>query len=113
MKKANGLGWQRITIRQANGEGTFINQKTKKMKIDLDHYQGAMIAQEELNILQEQSIVNLIALLKPEFHQDGNMYCFTYPSREGLPNDCIQGFGETAFKAACNFNENFYNQTAS
>lgn len=82
------------------------------MKIDFDHYLGSQIADEEMAILIEKRETQLISMLKPEFHQDGNMYCFTYPSREGLPNDCVQGFGETPSKAACDFVNNFYNRKA-
>lgn len=82
------------------------------MKIDFNHWQGTQIADEEMAILNEKREMQLIGILKPEFHMDGNMYCFTYPSINGLPNDCIQGFGETAAKAAYDFNKNFYNQKA-
>jgi hypothetical protein len=82
------------------------------MKIDFDHRQGNQIANEEMAILVEQGSMQLIELLKPEFNMDGNMYCFTYPSVNGLPNDCIQGFGETAIEAARDFRNNFYNQKA-
>jgi hypothetical protein len=82
------------------------------MKIDFDHWQGSQIAEKEMAILNEKRNMQLIGILKPEFHMDGNMYCFTYPSVKDLPNDCIQGFGETAAKAAYDFNKNFYNQKA-
>ena len=82
------------------------------MKIDFDHWQGEQIATSEMEILSEKKSLQLISMLNPEFSMDGNMYCFTYPGIEGLPNDCIQGFGETAIKAAEDFNRNFYNQKA-
>lgn len=82
------------------------------MKIDFDPWEGAEIADEEMAILNEQREMQLIGIIKPEFHMDGNMYCYTYPSVNGLPNDCIQGFGETAAKAAQDFNKNFYTQKA-
>lgn len=82
------------------------------MKIDFDHLQGSIIAETELSILNEKQNMQLIEILKPEFHQDGNMFCFTYPNRNGLPNDCVQGFGETPIKAAYDFNKNFYSRKA-
>jgi len=82
------------------------------MKVDFDHWQGSQIGDLEIEILNEQQAMQLISMLKPEFHMDGNMYCFSYPSRLGLPNDAIQGFGETAAKAALDFNTNFYHRKA-
>lgn len=82
------------------------------MNIDFDHWKGAEIGDVEMAILAEKEAMQLISILKPEFYMDGNMYCFTYPSVKGLPNDCIQGFGETAAKAAYDFNKNFYEQKA-
>ena len=82
------------------------------MKIDFDHYQGAQIADTEMQILNEKQSFQLIEMLKPEFNKDGDMYCFTYPNRDGLPNDCVQGFGETAAAAANDFNRNWYNRKA-
>jgi len=82
------------------------------MKIDFDHWQGSQIAEQQMSILNESQDMQLISMLKPEFSMDGDMYCFTYPNLKGIPNDCIQGFGETAVKAARDFNKNFYNQKA-
>lgn len=82
------------------------------MKIDFDHWQGSQIANEEMAILSTEQDMKIISMLKPEFNMDGNMYCYTYPSREGLPNDCIQGFGPTAIEAARDFNNNFHQQKA-
>ena len=86
--------------------------KSNKMKIDFDHWQGVQIAETEMATLNTKQDLQLVAMLKPEFNKDGNMYCFTYPSRKGLPNDCIQGFGETPLKAAQDFNNNFFNEKA-
>ena len=82
------------------------------MKIDFDHHQGSQIADTEMQILHEKQEFQLIQMLKPEFNKDGNMYCFTYPSRKGLPNDCIQGYGETPAQAANDFNRNWYSKKA-
>ena len=82
------------------------------MKIDFDHWQGSKIADTQIAILNTEQDMQLVSMLKPEFNKDGDTYCYTYPSREGLPNDCIQGFGETALKAAQDFNNNFYNSKA-
>ena len=75
-------------------------------------YREAQNLDIQTNILSETQETNLIALLKPEFAMDGNMYCFTYPSIKGLPNNCIQGFGETAHKASLDFIQNWYNEKA-
>jgi len=80
------------------------------MKVDFDHYRGTEIADMEVSSLIEQRDMQLISILKPEFNKDGNMFCFTYPSQNGLPNNCVQGFGKTPYLAACDFNKNFYNQ---
>lgn len=82
------------------------------MKVDFDTWQGTQLYEAELQALEEKRDFELIAMLKPEFAKDGNMYCFTYPSVEGLPNDCVQGFGETAAKAAHNFRDNWYQRKA-
>ena len=82
------------------------------MKVDFDTWQGQQLYEAELQALEEKRDFGLIEMLKPEFFQDGNMYCFTYPSREGLPNDCVQGFGETPSKAANNFRDNWYTRKA-
>lgn len=56
--------------------------------------------------LIESQAMNLVALLKPKFTKDGNIYCFLYGDnlQEG-----IAGFGETPYAAALNFNHNWYN----
>lgn len=82
------------------------------MKIDFDTHQGNVIADMEISILSEQQNINLIQMLKPEFSKDGDRFCFTYPSQMGLPNNCIQGFGETAAKAALDFSNNWYSEKA-
>lgn len=79
------------------------------MKIDFDHWQGAQLADEYRTQIRRQSELEIISALKPTFMLDGNMYCFTYGE---LPNDCIQGFGETPVSAMEDFVNNFYNQKA-
>jgi len=80
------------------------------MYIDFNNWKGAELGMMETSRLQEESCLQLVAMLKPEFNQDGDQYCFTYPSRSGIPHDCVQGFGETPMKAVYDFNHNFYNQ---
>ena len=82
------------------------------MKVDFDTWQGQQLYEAELQALEEKRDFGLIEMLKPDFCMDGNMYCFTYPSIEGLPNDCVQGFGETASKAARDFRDNWYQRNA-
>ena len=79
------------------------------MNIDFDHHQGAIIAQETITQIYERCYLQMIEMLKPSFALDGNMYCYTYGE---LPNDCVQGFGETPYAAMENFYKNFTQQKA-
>ena len=79
------------------------------MKIDFDHWQGSQIADVIMRNLNEQSDLQIIQALNPEFSQDGNQYCFLYGE---LPNDCVIGFGETPLKAMVDFVYNFRSQKA-
>lgn len=82
------------------------------MKIDFDHNQGYQLAVTMQDILDSESQMQLVAMLRPQFTMEGNMYCFAYPNTDGLPNNCIQGFGDTAAEAARDFTNNFYSQKA-
>lgn len=77
--------------------------------IDADHWKGAEILSEISNQVQIRSDLQLIEMLKPEFSKDGNQYCYLYGN---LPNDCVVGFGDTAYLAMTDFSRNFYNQKA-
>ncbi len=79
-------------------------------KIDYDHWKGAQIGDIQTEIVNEQFELQIIAMLKPNLSLDGNQYCFTYGE---VPNDCIQGFGDTAIQAARDFKKNFYQEKAT
>ena len=59
---------------------------------------------EEMCTLGEKRILEYIAILKPKFSRDGNMFCFLFG--ENL-QEGIAGFGETAYKAAEDFVKSF------
>lgn len=77
--------------------------------IDADHWKGAQILDEITAIVQERRDLQLIEMLKPEFSKDGNQYCYLYGT---LPNDCVVGFGDTAYSAMTDFSRNFYSSKA-
>jgi len=77
--------------------------------IDADHWKGAQILDEVIAQTQTRSELQIIEMLKPEFSKDGNQYCYLYGT---LPNDCIVGFGDTAYLAMADFCKNFYNSKA-
>jgi hypothetical protein len=53
--------------------------------------------------------LDLIEAFKPKFFKEGDQFCFVYGE---MPNDCIVGFGETAYTALMDFQNNFYNYKA-
>ena len=59
---------------------------------------------EEMCTLGEERILKYISVLKPKFSKDGSMFCYLYGDnlQEG-----IAGFGETPYKAAEDFVNNF------
>lgn len=77
--------------------------------IDADHWKGAQILDEITTQMQIRSDLQLIEMLKPEFSKDGNQFCYLYGN---LPNDCVVGFGDTAYLAMVDFSRNFYNNKA-
>jgi len=77
--------------------------------IDADHWKGSQILDEITVQMQIRSDLQLIEMLKPVFSKDGNQYCYLYGT---LPNDCVIGFGDTAYLAMTNFSLNFYTQKA-
>lgn len=77
--------------------------------IDADHWKGAQILDEVISQLDERRNLQVIESLKPEFSKDGNQYCYLYGT---LPNDCIIGFGDTAYLAMRDFCNSFYNSKA-
>ena len=81
----------------------------EQVKIDFDHWKGAMIGDEILSNLALERSLKVVEALKPEFSKDGNQYCYLYGT---LPNDCIVGFGDTPHLAMHYFVNNFLNEKA-
>lgn len=79
------------------------------MKIDFDHWVGSQIGREIQDQLALDYTLSIIKAFNPKFSQDGNQYCFIYGE---LPNDCIVGYGDTAYDAMNDFVKNFSNQKA-
>lgn len=77
--------------------------------IDFDHWLGSQIGYELMSAAEDLKYLQLIGVLKPEFSQDGNQFCFLYGD---MPNDCVVGFGDTAALAMRDFYSNFYNKKA-
>jgi hypothetical protein len=65
---------------------------------------------EEMAILGEKRVLAFIAILKPRFSKDGNMFCFLFGDNL---QDGIAGFGETPYKAAADFVNNLSNEKAT
>jgi len=55
--------------------------------------------------LEDARKLQVISHLKPSFLKEGNQFCFLYGE---LPNNCIIGFGDTAYDAMNDFCKNFY-----
>ena len=86
------------------------------MKIDFDHRSGHILYDQELtNLFEEEKLVKLkhnletIKALNPSFTKDGDKYCYLYGN---LPNDCVIGFGDTAYLAMIDFVKNFHESKA-
>ena len=79
------------------------------MKIDFDHYLGNQIGDEIQNQQGLDRRLSIITALKPAFSKDGSRWRYLYGE---LPNDCIEGFGDTPVSAMEDFVNNFYNQKA-
>lgn len=79
------------------------------MKIDFDHWMGSQLGDTAMNNLEEERRLKIIKNLNPKFTKDGNKYCFLYGE---LPNNCVIGFGDTAYEAMNDFCNNFYTRKA-
>lgn len=77
--------------------------------IDADHWKGEQVLDEVISQLDDRRNLQIIESLNPEFSKDGNKYCYIYGT---LPNDCIVGYGDTAYLAMRDFCNNFYNSKA-
>jgi len=63
-----------------------------------------LLYHQKLDILAEQSDMNLFVLLKPKIFRDGDQYCVLYG--DDLQNG-IAGFGDTIRSAIIDFNGQF------
>ncbi len=62
--------------------------------------------QRRLDTLKE---LDIIEKLKPEFHRDGNQFCFLLGE---LPDRYLMGHGDTVVEAMTDFCHNFWNEKA-
>lgn len=77
--------------------------------IDADHWRGAQILDDIQEQIFQNTHLDVIAKLQPTFSKDGNQFCYLYGE---LPNDCVVGFGDTAYLAMRDFVKNFQTQKA-
>lgn len=80
------------------------------MKIDFDHWKGAQIGDDIQQQIMFERTLSIMKTFNPTFSKDGNQYCFLYGE---LPNDCVVGFGDTAFLAMIDFVKNFDSEKAA
>lgn len=81
----------------------------EKSFIDADHWKGAQILEDIQEQVFQNTQLDMLTKLNPEFSKDGNQYCYLYGE---LPNDCVVGFGDTPYLAMMDFNKNFQTQKA-
>jgi hypothetical protein len=62
---------------------------------------------EEMVTLGEERVLKFIATLQPKFSKDGDMFCYLYGDNLQVG---IAGFGNTPYRAACDFVNNFTGQ---
>lgn len=73
--------------------------------LDGDHYKTVQLVDTLMANANVQANLDLIEALKPKFFQDGNKFCYLYGE---LPNDCVVGYGDTAYEAMCDFSKCFF-----
>jgi hypothetical protein len=76
------------------------------MYLDPNANQTYNLVSEMMDLVEAEKELQLIKYTNPKFSKDGNMYCFTFGE---APNDCVQGFGETAEKAMHDYWMNWHN----
>lgn len=81
----------------------------EKQYIDADHWKGAQILDDIQEQIFQNTQLDVIEKLKPEFSKDGNQFCYLYGT---LPNDCVVGFGDIPYLAMRDFVKNFHTQKA-
>jgi hypothetical protein len=81
----------------------------EKTYIDADHHRGNQILDDIQEQIFQNTQLDIIVKLQPSFSKDGNQYCYLYGT---LPNDCVVGYGETAYLAMRDFVKNFHSQKA-
>jgi hypothetical protein len=70
------------------------------MFIDFNHHIGDQLGKMAHDNLYEVSMLQMIALLKPTFAKEGDMFCYLYG--ENLHSG-IAGFGSTPYEAMVSF----------
>lgn len=65
----------------------------------------ASVVRDIRDVMQQHDANTPCAIFKPKFGVDGNMFYFLLG---GNLQDGIAGFGETPYKAMCDFNKNFF-----
>lgn len=75
--------------------------------LDGEHWRTAQLTEELQAAAAELRTLQFINQIKPTFSVDGNQCCFLYGE---LPNDCVVGYGDTPWKAAQEFHNNFINR---
>ena len=94
-----------MDCRTKQGGETMTESEYWYAKINQDKINSDLQQQEIIVVLVQNSQLNLVVTLKPTLLKDGNQWC--YLLGEDLMNG-VAGFGNTPFKAAINFSENYY-----
>ena len=70
------------------------------MYLDPNSHDANAIANQAIQNLQEQQVMQCIDLMKPNLSRDGDQFC--YLLGDNL-HDGVAGFGDTIWQAALNF----------
>lgn len=71
-----------------------------------NHWQTAQLVDELNAAATEMRTLQFIEQLKPVLSIDGNQYCYLLGE---MPKDYVVGFGDTTWKAAQDFHNNYIN----
>jgi hypothetical protein len=72
--------------------------------LDGDHWRTAQITEELNRAAEELRTLQFIQLLKPTLSVKDNKYCYSLGE---YPNIYVQGVGDTAWRAAVDFHNNY------
>lgn len=81
----------------------------ERIYLDPNHHQTAAIMDRITDDLQNKAELELVKTLGAKFLKEGDQFCWLYGE---MPNDCIVGFGKTAYEATRDFWMNFHNEKA-